>query len=79
MKQDAILGKARAWDEWPQRLVRILDADSDDVSGGTSMALTTTKTFTSAPINIDATFAPGGDFDWVLLFGISGQQFGTGS
>jgi hypothetical protein len=37
--------------------------------------LTTTQFYSSVPTDITATFAPGGDFDWVMLFGISGQPF----
>lgn len=47
--------------------------------GGTGTQLTTTEYFDTVPTSISATFAPGGDFDWVLLFGTSGQQFGAGS
>jgi hypothetical protein len=40
-----------------------------------STKLETTQLYGSVPTNINATFAPGGDFDWVLLFGASGQVF----
>lgn len=45
---------------------------------GHSQALTTTYSYTSIPSTISATFAPGGDFDWALLLGASGQEMNLG-
>jgi hypothetical protein len=43
-------------------------------TNGLSHQLTITQNYASIPSSIDATFAPGGDFDWVLLLGESGQE-----
>jgi hypothetical protein len=40
---------------------------------GNSQALTPTAQYSSIPTTITADFNPGGDFDWVLLIGASGQ------
>ncbi|MBA2589810.1 MAG: PEP-CTERM sorting domain-containing protein [Alphaproteobacteria bacterium] len=37
------------------------------------------NSYTSVPNSIAANFTPGGNFDWVLLFGASGQAFGDSS
>lgn len=39
--------------------------------------LTTTYAYTSVPLEIDQTIIPGGDFDWQLVVGVSGQAFGA--
>jgi hypothetical protein len=35
------------------------------------------QNYASVPTSISTSFQPGGDFDWVLLFGASGQAFAT--
>ena len=45
---------------------------------GHSQALTPTAQYSSIPSTITADFNPGGDFDWVLLLGASGQISGVG-
>jgi PEP-CTERM motif len=40
---------------------------------GNSQPLAITAGYTSLPSTLSATFAPNGDFDWVLLLGASGQ------
>lgn len=44
-----------------------------------SQVLTPTAQYADIPATITADFSPGGDFDWVLLFGASGQVSGTDS
>ena len=46
---------------------------------GNSQPLTPTGSFTSIPPVLTASFRPGGDFDWVLFLGASGQLGGAGS
>jgi hypothetical protein len=41
---------------------------------GNHKPLAITAGYTTIPSEISATFAPGGDFDWALLFGASGQD-----
>lgn len=41
---------------------------------GNSTPLAITAGYTDIPSEISATFAPGGDFDWALLLGASGQE-----
>lgn len=41
---------------------------------GNSTPLAITAGYTTIPSVISATFAPGGDFDWALLLGASGQE-----
>ena len=43
-----------------------------------SQVLTPTAQYSSIPAIITADFNPGGDFDWVLLLGASGQVFNPG-
>lgn len=45
---------------------------------GKSQALTPTAQYSGIPSTITADFNPGGDFDWVLLLGASGQISGPG-
>lgn len=41
---------------------------------GHPTALTPTASYLTIPTTISASFSPGGDFDWVLLLGASGQE-----
>jgi hypothetical protein len=43
-------------------------------TNGVSTALTTTNFYSTLPSTIDASFAPGGDFDWAMILGDSGQE-----
>jgi hypothetical protein len=45
---------------------------------GNHQLLTPTEQYTDIPSTITADFNPGGDFDWVLLLGASGQMSGPG-